>query len=230
MAKIRVLVVDDEPRYVLAVRANLEASGYEVISAHDGQAAVELAASEEPDLVILDVRMPVLDGCEACRRIREFSSVPILMLTALAEDTDKVRGLDAGADDYVTKPFSAQELLARIRSIMRRVELSAQMKEDADRFEAQELMIDFGRQRVFLAGEELKLTPIEYGLLCELARQPGRFETSMPGVFAVGDVRYGSVKRVASAVGEGSVAIQFVHEYLKAPAAIGDASTQATPS
>jgi DNA-binding response OmpR family regulator len=174
MAKIRVLVVDDEPRYVLAVRANLEASGYEVISAHDGQAAVELAASEEPDLVILDVRMPVLDGCEACRRIREFSSVPILMLTALAEDTDKVRGLDAGADDYVTKPFSAQELLARIRSIMRRVELSAQMKEDADRFEAQELMIDFGRQRVFLAGEELKLTPIEYGLLCELARQPGR--------------------------------------------------------
>jgi DNA-binding response OmpR family regulator len=115
--KVCILVVDDEPRYIRAIQINLEASGYEVITARDGQTAIELAAGEEPDLILLDIRMGGLDGYEVCRRIREFSAVPIIMLTALAEDADKVAGLDVGADDYVTKPFSADELLARVRAV-----------------------------------------------------------------------------------------------------------------
>lgn len=171
--KVRILVADDEPRYVKAVQVNLEASGYEVIAASDGQMAVERAASEEPDLILLDVRMPRLDGCEACRRIREFSTAPILMLTALAGDEDKVRGLDMGADDYITKPFSANELMARVRAALRRVEMSPR-GEPATIFRSGPLTVDFAGQRVFLEGQEVALTPVEYRLLCELVRQPGR--------------------------------------------------------
>jgi DNA-binding response OmpR family regulator len=174
--KTRVLVVDDELRYVRAVQVNLEASGYEVLSAQDGQTAIEIAASQEPDLILLDIRMPGLDGCEVCQRIREFSSVPIIMLTALAEDADKVQGLDVGADDYVTKPFSADELMARVRAALRRVELSEQ-EDPAPTFKAGDLKVDFARQRVFLSGEEVRLTPTEYRLLCELVKQPGRVLT-----------------------------------------------------
>jgi len=171
--KTRILVVDDEPRYVRAVQVNLEASGYEVLTARDGPAAIELAASEEPDLILLDIRMPGLDGCEACQRIREFSSVPVIMLTALAEDADKVKELDVGADDYVTKPFSADELLARVRAVLRRVELS-ERKDPHSTFQAGDLVVDFARRRVFACGREVNLTPTEYGLLCELVKQPGR--------------------------------------------------------
>ena len=120
---VRVLVVDDEPRFVRAIQVNLEARGFETMAASDGQMAVELAASAQPDLIILDVRMPKLTGWEACERIREFSQVPIILLTALTETADKVRGLDAGADDYVTKPFSSDELLARVRGFCRAARL-----------------------------------------------------------------------------------------------------------
>lgn len=171
--KVHILVVDDEPRYVRAIQINLEASGYEVLATRDGQTAIELAASEEPDLILLDIRMPGLDGYEVCRRIREFSAVPIIMLTALAEDADKVKGLDIGADDYVTKPFSADELLARVRAILRRVELSEQQNPHPT-FQAGDLLVDFTRQRVFACGQETNLTPTEYRLLCELVRQAGR--------------------------------------------------------
>jgi two-component system KDP operon response regulator KdpE len=171
--KTRVLVVDDEPRYVRAISVNLEASGYQVLTAPDGNGAVEAAAAEAPDLILLDVRMPGMDGYEACRRIREFSSVPIIMLTAKAEAADKVQGLDAGADDYVTKPFSADELMARVRAALRRVELARQPAPRAS-FEAGELQIDFAQQRVFARGEEIKLTPTEYRLLSELVREAGR--------------------------------------------------------
>ncbi len=112
MKKARILVAEDEPRYVWAIRTNLEARNYEVITAADGQQAVQLAADAQPDLVLLDIKMPVMNGYEACRRIREFSTVPIIMITAMAEEADKVLGLDSGADDYVTKPFSVPELLA----------------------------------------------------------------------------------------------------------------------
>lgn len=171
--KVRILVVDDEPRYVRAIQVNLEASGYEVLAARDGQTAIDLAASEAPDLVLLDIRMPGLDGYEVCQRIREFSAMPIIMLTALAEDADKVKGLDIGADDYVTKPFSADELLARVRAALRRVELS-ERREPPPTFQAGDLLVDFARQRVFVRGQEVNLTPTEYRLLCELVRQAGR--------------------------------------------------------
>jgi len=166
-------MVDDEPRYIRAVQVNLEASGYEVLAARDGPTAIDLAASEEPDLILLDVRMPGLDGCEVCRRIRQFSTVPIIMLTALAENADKVKGLDVGADDYVTKPFSADELLARVRAVLRRIELSRR-KDPHPTFQAGDLVVDFARRRVFAWGQEVNLTPIEYRLLYELVKQPGR--------------------------------------------------------
>jgi two-component system response regulator ArlR len=122
--RIRVLAVDDEPGYIQAIRVNLEASGHEVLTARDGSMAGELADSEEPDLILLDVRMPGLSGYEACRRTRQFSTAPIILLTALAENADKVRGLDVGADDYVTKPLSADELLVGVRAARRRPALS----------------------------------------------------------------------------------------------------------
>jgi DNA-binding response OmpR family regulator len=171
--KTRILVVDDEPRYVRAIQVNLKASGYQVITARDGLAAVEHAATDEPDLIILDVRMPGLDGFQACEQIREFSTAPVIMLTALAEDTDKVKGLDVGADDYVTKPFSADELLARVRAVLRRVELS-ERQVSSPTYQAGDLAVDFTQQRVFACDQEVKLTPTEYRLLCELIKQPGR--------------------------------------------------------
>ncbi len=171
--KSRILVVDDEPRYVRGIQINLEASGYEVLAAPDGQTAIELAASEQLDLILLDIRMPGLDGYEVCRRIREFSTVPIIMLTALADNADKVKGLDVGADDYVTKPFSAEELLARVRAALRRVALSEQ-GEAHSIFQTGDLLVDFARQRVSVQGQEVNLTPTEHRLLQELIKQAGR--------------------------------------------------------
>jgi two-component system KDP operon response regulator KdpE len=171
--KNRILVVDDEPKYVWAIRTNLEARGYGVLTAGDGHSGLELAASQEPDLILLDVRMPGLDGYELCRRIREFSTAPIIMLTALADEANKIKGLDAGADDYVTKPFSAEELMARVRAMLRRVELSAGLSSQPT-LEAGDLRVDFAGQRAFLRDREVVLTPTEYRLLSEMARQPGR--------------------------------------------------------
>ncbi len=171
--KLRILAADDEPKYVRVLQVILEAAGYEVLEARDGLRALELAASQEPDLCLLDIKMPGLDGYEVCRRIREFSTAPIIMLTALAETADKVRGLEAGADDYVTKPFSAEELTARVRAALRRVEMSGREQIEPV-MRAGELEIDFTRQRVMVANQVVGLTPIEYRLLCELARHKGQ--------------------------------------------------------
>lgn len=171
--KARILVVDDEPRYVLAIRVNLEATGYEVTTANDGQAAIEAVAKNTYDLILLDVLMPHLDGFEACKRIREFSTVPIILLTALAESADKVKGLDAGADDFVTKPFSADELLARVRAVLRRSAIT-EMANGESVFHLGALKIDYAARRVFVQEREVYLTPTEYRLLCELARHPGQ--------------------------------------------------------
>jgi two-component system KDP operon response regulator KdpE len=177
-APVRVLVVDDEPRYIQVAKVNLELRGYKVLAAHDGQTALSLVISQEPDLVLLDVRMPGLDGYQVCRRIREFSTVPIIMLTALAEDTDKVKGLDVGADDYVTKPFSIPELLARVRAVLRRVEVSERSgSQPSDVFEGGGLRVELHQQRVYVDGQEVHLTPTEYRLLCELVRHAGRVLT-----------------------------------------------------
>ena len=174
--KVRVLVVDDEPRYVRAIQVNLEAHGYETVTGKDGEAAVELAASAQPDLIILDVRMPQLNGWEACQRIREFSQVPIILLTALTETADKVKGLDAGADDYVTKPFSSEELLARVRAVLRR-KVMPEASAGQTSFRLGPLQVDFAAQRVFMTEQEMALTPTEYRVLAELAREAGKVVT-----------------------------------------------------
>ena len=168
-----VLIVDDEPRYVRLIAVNLEASGFAVLSARDGQSALDLAAARQPDLVLLDIGLPVLDGFEVCRRIREFSDAPIIMLTAKAGEADKVRGLDAGADDYLTKPFGPGELLARIRAVLRRARLPEDQR-PAPVFRAGELTVDFAQHLVRLGEREVPLTPTEYKLLAQLARHAGR--------------------------------------------------------
>jgi DNA-binding response OmpR family regulator len=169
----RILIADDEPQYVWMLKFNLEASGYEVIAAANGTEALALATAEHPDLAILDIRMPGLDGYEVCRQIREFSTFPIILLTALADPADKVLGLDAGADDYVTKPFSIEELLARVRAVLRR-RLYTDYPHSNPVFQTGNLRIDFGTRRVYLEKREVVLTPTEYRLLCELAKTSGQ--------------------------------------------------------
>jgi DNA-binding response OmpR family regulator len=176
VGKARVLVVDDEVRYLQVAKVNLELRGYQVLTASDGQTALSLVVSHEPDLVLLDVRMPGLDGYQICQRIREFSNVPIIMLTAMAEDADKVRGLDVGADDYVTKPFSIPELLARVRAVLRRAEGTSDPI-PAPILEAGDLRVDLGGRRVYVGDRKVDLTPTEYTLLCELVRHAERVLT-----------------------------------------------------
>lgn len=151
-----------------AIKLNLETSGYAVTTANNGELAVSLVVQVEPDLVLLDVRMPRQDGYETCRRIREFSKVPIIMLTALAEEADKVKGLDIGADDYVTKPFSATELLARVRAVLRRGTFG-ETPQPTPIFQLGDLRIDFAQRRVFKNEREIKLSATEYKVLRELA-------------------------------------------------------------
>jgi two-component system KDP operon response regulator KdpE len=186
--KIRILAVDDEPKYTWAIQSVLEAIGYEVRTALDGTQALDLAFDFKPDLILLDVRLPDYNGYQICEKIREYSTVPIIMLTALAEERDKVRGLDAGADDYITKPFGAQELLARVRALLRRLEYTDR-SDGRTLIEVQNLVIDLNQQRVFLKGKEIKLTATEYQLLTTLAKQPGRILSSndlLESVWGVG--------------------------------------------
>lgn len=173
MERETVLVVDDEPRYVRLIAVNLEASGYRILTARDGKSAVELAASRMPTLVLLDIGLPVMDGFEVCRRIREFSDAPVIMLTAKASEADKVRGLDAGADDYLTKPFGPAELLARIRAVLRRAKLPEERRSEPT-FTSGDLAIDFAQHLVRIRGREVALSPTEYKLLAHLARNAGK--------------------------------------------------------
>lgn len=172
MTAIRILVVDDEPRYLKLLRYNLESSGYEVFTASSGEEAFSRVASEKLDLIILDLRLPDVDGYEVCRRIREFSWVPVIMLTALSEEKDKVEGLRLGADDYVTKPFSAEELLARVNAVLRRSQLPAAEAQPV--VNVGNLVIDLPRSKVVKEGREINLTPIEYRLLHCLALNVGK--------------------------------------------------------
>jgi DNA-binding response OmpR family regulator len=170
----RILVADDEHRYALAIKYNLEASGYHVTTVHNGRSTIETTASLNPDLVLLDIKMPDMDGYEACRRIRKFSDVPIIMLTAMAKEKDKVTGLDCGADDYVTKPFGAEELMARVRAALRRSAVSNISEQEEAIIHVGSLRVDLSSNRVYARGCEVNLTPIEYRLFCELAKQAGR--------------------------------------------------------
>jgi DNA-binding response OmpR family regulator len=169
----RILVVDDEPRYIRLMEANLISEGYNVYKAANGQEAVESVAENQPDLVLLDIMMPVLDGFTACERIREFSNVPIIVVTAKGEERDRVRGLDLGADDYIVKPFSATELLARVRSVLRRAQNSGSVFQQTV-FSHGNLRIDFARAEVFKDDKMVFLSATEYRLLLQMARNIGQ--------------------------------------------------------
>jgi two-component system, OmpR family, KDP operon response regulator KdpE len=169
----RILVVEDQPRVVRLVSQVLKAAGYEVLVAGEGDVALEMVSLEQPDLVLLDVLLPgSMDGYEICRRLREFSTVPVIMLTAKARDIDVLNGFDAGADDYLTKPFNAKELLARVKAVLRRSQRPEEMTTAV--FVCGELQIDYARHAVTCCGETVSLTRTEYGLLRELAVNPNR--------------------------------------------------------
>ncbi len=168
-----VLVVDDQPSLVRLVRDNLETLQFRVISASEGARALDIVENEKPDLVILDIMLPGMDGYEVCRRIREFTTVPIIMLTARNERADLVQGFEAGADDYVTKPFSADELLARVKAVLRRSEYQ-EVSKYSPTFSCGDISIDFVRHEVTKAGTVKNLTPTEYRLLYYLATNAGR--------------------------------------------------------
>jgi two-component system, OmpR family, alkaline phosphatase synthesis response regulator PhoP len=166
----KILVVDDEPKIVEICRDYLQAAGFEVIQANDGLVGLAMARREQPDLIVLDLMLPGLDGLDVCRRLRQESSVPILMLTARVEEIDKLVGLELGADDYLTKPFSPRELVARVRTVLRRVSGS----QPVNLIRVGELELDRSRFRVVIATREIILTPTEFELLALLAGQPGR--------------------------------------------------------
>jgi two-component system, OmpR family, KDP operon response regulator KdpE len=170
----RILVVDDEPQIVRALRVALSAQGYEALTATDGEAALDLAAAKPPDAVILDLGLPGLSGLEVCRSLREWTAVPILVLSARADERQKVAALDLGADDYITKPFGMDELLARVRAALRR---SGKVPPTEAVLEAGELSIDFARRLVTVSGREVHLTPTEYSLLKIMATNPDRVLT-----------------------------------------------------
>ena len=172
MIQASILLVDDERRYRELLEMNLVRRGYRVRQAVDGLSALNAVEADEPSLVILDLKLPDIDGYEVCRRIRSYSNVPIIMLTARAEQVEKVRGLDVGADDYVTKPFAAEELLARVDAVLRRSRAARTVS--SPEFDSGELHITFAEHRVTLRGRVVELTPGEYRLLAELAENAGR--------------------------------------------------------
>jgi two-component system, OmpR family, alkaline phosphatase synthesis response regulator PhoP len=173
VAERRVLVVDDDENIVQLVKMYLERDGYDVAAAHDGQEALELARRTRPDVVVLDLMLPGLSGLDVCRQLQRESSVPIIMLTARTTEADKLTGLDLGADDYVTKPFSPRELLARIRAVLRRVQGGGEDPEPEEIIVGP-LTLFPRRFQAELAGQPVHLTPTEFNLLRAMARAPGQ--------------------------------------------------------
>lgn len=171
--KTSILLVDDDPQLIRLVRVNLESVGYKVLAAMDAKSALEMASMQMPDLIILDIMLPGIDGYELCQRIREFSDTPIIMLTAKVEDADKVKGLKLGADDYLTKPFNVQELIARIEAVLRRTGSTEETK-TLRTATCGDVSVDFVQHRVMVRGNEIALTPIEYKLLSQLVTNAGR--------------------------------------------------------
>jgi DNA-binding response OmpR family regulator len=191
----RILVVDDEPKIVQLVRDYLERAGFAVSTARDGNEALMRAHQERPDLIVLDLGLPELDGLEVTRRLRRDSGVPIIMLTARHEETDKVVGLELGADDYVTKPFSPRELEARVRAVLRRQSRDT----DAEFLRAGDLTLDLPRLRAEVAGHAVELTATEFQLLSALAKQPGRVFTRAQLLDAIHGVAFDSYERAIDA-------------------------------
>src|SRR5215471_17901590 len=171
----KILVVDDESAILQTLRFNLERSGYAVVTASDGRSAIVTAQREQPDLIVLDIMLPVLDGIEACKEIRKFSSVPIIMLTAKDQEIDKVLALELGADDYVTKPFALHEFLARVKARLRRQTSIHSGHEEAIALGS--IVLDPSRQQLTVRGKEVALAPKEFGLLRVLMENQGRVVT-----------------------------------------------------
>ena len=171
-----ILVVDDEPQIVKVLRGYLEQAGFRVVTANDGQLALTQYKHEKPDLVLLDLHLPGMDGLEVARRLRASANVPIIMVTARVEETDRLIGLELGADDYVTKPFSPREVVARVRAVLRRAEATPVTP---DIIRAGDIVIDLIRHTVTRGDEAIDLTPTEFSLLAALAREPGRAFTRL---------------------------------------------------
>ncbi|GIK37104.1 MAG: DNA-binding response regulator [Chloroflexota bacterium] len=195
MADAKILVVDDDKKTVDLIRLYLEKDGYRVLVAYDGQQALELARQKRPDLVVLDLMLPQVDGLDICRtlRVRAGSKVPIIMLTARTTEEDKLLGLDLGADDYVTKPFSPRELLARVRAVLRRVAEAEDKGPSQLRYD--DLVVDLVRHEVRLGQAPIHLTPREFKLLETLAREPGRAFTRLELLDAVFGFDYEGLER-----------------------------------
>lgn len=191
----RILTVDDEPLYIQLLQVNLKAEGYDVVTAADGEEALEKVSSIRPDLVILDVMMPKLDGFTTCERIRQFSQVPIIMLTARGEEQDRVKGLNVGADDYVVKPFSAGELIARVRAVLRRAQNLDESTQDRY-FSHFNLKIDFARAEVWKNDKPVFLSATEYRLLIQFAHNVGRVLTAEELLSAIWGPSYRDDKEI----------------------------------
>lgn len=191
-----ILVVDDEAKIVQIARDYLRHAGFNVISAGDGPAALEAVRTQQPDLMVLDLGLPHMDGLDVTRAVRKFSTLPIIMLTARAEESDKIAGLELGADDYVTKPFSPKELVARVRSVLRRLESPAE-REEVIRVGG--MTLDFPRMRVEIDGQAVDLTATEFQLLAVLASQPGRIFTRAQLLEAIHGMAIDSYERAIDA-------------------------------
>ncbi|MBN2387022.1 MAG: response regulator transcription factor [Anaerolineales bacterium] len=190
----RILVVDDEPRYLRLLEANLNTEGYEVTAVKDGSEAIETFSAHPTDLILLDIMLPGMDGFAVCQRIRQFSNVPIIMLTAKGEEQDRVRGLDVGADDYLVKPFSVTELLARVRAVLRRAQVA---EVGQDRFFSHgELRIDFARAEVWLGEQPVYLSATEYRLLLQFSHNIGKILTAEELLTSVWGAEYRDDKEI----------------------------------
>lgn len=195
MAK-RILIVDDEPRYLRLLEANLRTEGYEVVTASDGAQAVDVFSNQPIDLVLMDVMMPKLDGFGATQRIREFSNTPIIILTAKGDEQDRVRGLDLGADDYLVKPFSATELLARVRAVLRRAQPAADVGGQSRFFTHGNLKIDFARAEIWKGENPISLSATEYRLLLQFAHHVGKIMSSEELLTSVWGPEYRTDKEI----------------------------------
>lgn len=173
-----ILTVDDEPRFIRLIEANLRAADYNVLSASEGESALEIIVEKKPDLVLLDVMMPGMDGFQVLDRIREFSNVPVIMLTAKGEESDRVEGLNRGADDYVVKPFSATELLARVKAVLRRSQVASAAPKESPKLIHGNLTIDVAKAEVFVNENAVLLSATEYRLLLQFAHNLGETLTA----------------------------------------------------
>ena len=193
---MKILIVDDEPKIVELVQLYLEKDSYRVVSALDGKTGLELARRERPDLIILDLNLPGMDGLEVCRALRKESNVPIIMLTARDEDVDKIIGLELGADDYITKPFSPREVVARVKAVFRRTIAEPQARQE---LRASDLLIDLVRHEVRRQDRLIELTPTEFKLLEAMAQEPGRVFTRLQLLDKVQGYTYEGYERTIDA-------------------------------